>query len=381
MRIIARLNVGGPALQVILLHDRLGPPDFDNLLVCGQIDPHEGDMRYLADERGITPVIIPNLGRSISPIRDVLTILRLYRMMRQYKPHVVDTHTAKAGFVGRVAAWLARVPVRVHTFHGHVFHGYFGNMKTRVFLQLERWCARISTRIITVSPILRDQLVETYRIAPIEKFVVMPNGLDLERFALPIPVSIEETYQLPTDVKLIGIIGRLTSIKNHALFLEAAHLIRQARQDVHFVIVGDGELRPNLEHQVKKLGLESYVSFIGWVKDPAPLLQNFDVFALTSNNEGTPFTIMEAMAAGISVVSTNVGGVADMLEDGRLGTLVSPHDPKAFAEAVLQVLDGHHPDVLIAQSVALDTYSIGALVRDLGALYHQLLRERPVINS
>ncbi|MCB9435602.1 MAG: glycosyltransferase family 4 protein [Anaerolineales bacterium] len=376
MQVIARLNVGGPAAHVILLTEHFGPPSYKTMLVCGQIDPHEGDMVYLADEKGITPYIIPDLGRSISPIRDAKTIVKLYRLMRTYKPHVVHTHTAKAGFVGRIAAWLARVPVRVHTFHGHVFHGYFGKAKTCLFLWLERGCAKLSSRLITISPSLRDELVEHYHIASQERFVVLPLGIDLGVFAQPTsqdPAAIRQHYNLPVSSKLIGIVGRLVDIKNHALFLEAAHQVILQRQDVHFVVVGDGELHAGLEQQVESLNLQSYVTFIGWVKDLAPLLHTIDILALTSNNEGTPVSIIEAMAAGIPVVATAVGGVPDVLGGGSLGTLTPAHDPKAFADALIRVLDGNHPSTQEAQMTALERYSLERFMKDIDQLYRSLL--------
>lgn len=376
MQVIARLNVGGPAAHVILLTEHFGPPNCETRLVCGQIDPHEGDMAYLADEKGITPYVIPDLGRGISPIRDAKTIFKLYRLMRTYKPHVVHTHTAKAGFVGRIAAWLARVPVRVHTFHGHVFHGYFGKAKTRLFLWLERGCAKLSSRLITISPSLRDELVEQYHIAPKERFVVLPLGIDLSVFTQPIsqdPATTRKFYRFPATSKLVGIVGRLVDIKNHALFFEAAQRVIQQRQDVHFVVVGDGELRADLEQQVASLNLQSYVTFTGWVKDLAPLLHTLDILALTSNNEGTPVSIIEAMAAGVPIVATAVGGVPDVLDNGRLGTLVLAHDSQAFADALIQVLDGNHPATTEARATAVEHYSLERFMADIGALYHELL--------
>ncbi|NDJ86156.1 MAG: glycosyltransferase family 4 protein, partial [Chloroflexi bacterium] len=220
MRIIARLNVGGPAIHVISLTGLLREPDFESILVCGHIDETEGDMQYLAEERGIEPVIIPTLGRDISLLRDIGTIWQLYRLIRRYRPVIVDTHTAKAGFVGRIAAWLARVPVRLHTFHGHVFHGYFGPRKTQLFLMLERLCARLSSRIITISPGLRDELVNTYHIAPAAKFVVVPLGFDLAPLTARPPRASNPT-------RVVGIVGRLVPIKNHKLFLDAARLLLQ----------------------------------------------------------------------------------------------------------------------------------------------------------
>lgn len=379
MQIIARLNIGGPAVHVILLAEHFKAPAYESLLVCGQIDPTEGDMRYLADAKGIQPVIIPQLGRNISFLRDGYTIWQLYRLIRQHRPDIVHTHTAKAGFVGRLAAWLAGVPVRLHTFHGHVFHGYFGKRKTQLFLALERLCARLSTRIITISPTLRDELADTYRIAPRHKFAVLPLGMDLEPLSqTDSPSNFRESYHLPSAKKLIGIVGRLVPIKNHELFLRVASHILTQRSDLHFVIVGDGETRPAMEQLANALGITQNVSFLGWIQDLRPVLQELDVMALTSHNEGTPVSLIEAMAAGVPIVATAVGGVADVLENGKLGTLVLAGDGEKLAEALQNAADGHHPDVKFAQQVALQKYGLNPQMEALAALYQTLLHEKDI---
>lgn len=381
MRIIARLNVGGPAIHVTLLTKYLHNADFESTLVCGQVGAAEGDMSYLADQHGVKPIMIPELGREISLRQDILIIWKLMKLMRQIRPDVVHTHTAKAGFVGRIAAWLSRVPVRVHTFHGHVFHGYFSPLKTRVFLYLERFLARLSTRIITISPKLKQELTEIYHIAPPDKFIVVPLGLDLVPLAeSPSPLAgsgedgIRQRFNLPADQKLVGIVGRLVPIKNHGLFLRAARQVTAQRSDVHFVIIGDGECRPNIEQMIRDFNLTERVSLIGWVQQIGAVLRDLDVLALTSDNEGTPVSIIEAMAAGVPVISTAVGGVADVLEQGRFGVLVPPQDADAFANGLLQILSGDHVDVSAAQEAALTRYDIQRLASDLGKLYISLLK-------
>lgn len=373
MRIIARLNVGGPAIHVVLLSERLGPPEFESLLVCGQIGPGEGDMAYLAQERGVQVVTVAALGRELSLLRDVSTLWTLWRLMRRFRPDVVHTHTAKAGFVGRVAAWLARVPVRVHTFHGHVFHGYFGPAKTRLFLILERLCARLSDRLVTISPALRDELVETYHIAPAAQFSVIPLGLELAPFAeTPRHAgTFRAQYGIPPGASLIGIVGRLVPIKNHDLFLAMAGRVRQARPDAHFVIIGDGERRDEIESLVDSLNLRAAVTFTGWVQDLRPAYSAMDILVISSRNEGTPVSILEALAAGVPVVSTAVGGVPDLLRGGEWGRLVSPDDPEALAAAVLVSLD--EPENGSARRDVLAQYDISRLAADLAALYRDLL--------
>lgn len=378
LRLIARLNVGGPAIHVSLLTQKLRPPAYESTLVCGTIDPDEGDMQYYAEERGVHPIVIPELGRALHPLRDLITIYRVYRLIRHLKPDIVHTHTAKAGFVGRIAAWLAGVPVIVHTFHGHVFHGYFSPLLTRVFLLLERLTARISTAVITLSEDLRRDLAETYRIARRSKITVLPLGLDLAGFAAAPRRTGQFRQQIGVaeGVPLVGIVGRLVPVKNHALFLEAAARIHAHQPDVRFVIVGDGELRAELEARVDALGLRSVVTFTGWLRDLIPVYSDLDVLVISSINEGTPVSVIEALAAGCPVVTTAVGGLRDLLENGALGTLVPAGDAAALSTAIEAVIAQPEAHLAIAQrarAIMLERYGIDRLVQDLDELYRALL--------
>jgi len=373
--IIARLNVGGPAIHVTLLTANLRQPEFESLLVCGHIGPHEGDMTYFAEERGITPVYIEQLGRELSPLRDLVTLFKLWQLMRRVRPDVVHTHTAKAGFVGRLAAWLARVPVRVHTFHGHVLHGYFGPVKTRMFLWLERMTAHLSDRLITISPRLKDELVHTFRIAQEDKFSVVPLGLELTPFAdMPRHSgAFRRRFGISDSAPLIGIVGRIVPIKNHRLFLEAAHQVKRNLPDAHFVIVGDGELRETIERQALDMGLASSITFTGFLRDLKPVYSDMDVLVISSDNEGTPVSIIEALAAGVQVVSTAVGGVPDLLRHGRYGILTPPGDADALADGIVKALrQPVNERTAIRQAIVAD-YDIGRLANDLGAMYRALL--------
>lgn len=378
LRLIARLNVGGPAIHVSLLTQKLSHPDYESTLVCGTIDPDEGDMQYYAEERGVHPILIPELGRSLHPVRDLITIFRVYRLMRRLKPDIVHTHTAKAGFVGRIAAWLAGVPVIVHTFHGHVFHGYFSPLLTRVFLMLERFTARISTAVITLSEDLRRDLAETYRITRKGKITVLPLGLDLDGFAAMPRRSgnFRQQIGVPESAPLIGIVGRLVPVKNHALFLEAAARLHASRPDARFAIIGDGELRANLEAQVDGLGLREVVIFTGWLRDLAPVYSDLDVLVISSVNEGTPVSVIEALSGGCPVVATAVGGLRDLLENGALGTLVADGDAAALSTAIDTVVADPASHLAIAdqaRSRMLARYGIDRLVQDLDELYRALL--------
>lgn len=370
---IARLNVGGPAIHVSLLTEKLCPPEYASTLACGQIGPAEGDMTYYAREHGVEPVIIPELGRSLHPVRDLKTLWKVWRLVRQSRPDVVHTHTAKAGFVGRVAAWLAGVPVIVHTFHGHVFHSYFGPM-TRVFLVLERLTGRLSSAIVTLTDGLRDELADVYRVAPKDKIRVIGLGLDLGRFAATPRHGgdFRAAFDLPPDAPLIGIVGRIVPVKNHTLFLDAAVLVHEQLPDARFIIVGDGESRAEIETGVDARGLRDAVIFTGWMQDLAPLYADLNANVISSHNEGTPVSIIEALAAGCPVVATAVGGLPDLLDGGRLDALVPPGDAPALAEALVRTITAP-PDPAPAQQAMLDRYGIDRLVRDLDALYRELL--------
>jgi glycosyltransferase involved in cell wall biosynthesis len=377
LRIIARLNVGGPAIHVTLLTEKLGAPDYESILVCGSIEPGEGDMAYYAEAHGVQPVIIAELGRALHPVRDLVTLWKVYRLIRKLKPDVVHTHTAKAGFVGRVAAWAAGVPVIIHTFHGHVFYGYFGPLKTRFFILLEQLTARMSDTLITLTEGLRHELTQVYHITRRSRVTVLPLGLDLEAFSrTPRRCGdFRAAWGIPPGAPLIGIVGRLVPVKNHALFLEAAAKIRQTRPDARFAIIGDGESRAEIEAQVDRLGLRDAVIFTGWQRDLAPIYSDLDALVISSVNEGTPVSVIEALAGRCPVVATAVGGLPDLLDHGALGRLVPNGDAAALATAVLDTLDTP-PDVTPASQLMLDRYGIDRLVKDLDALYRGLLAKK-----
>jgi glycosyltransferase involved in cell wall biosynthesis len=373
-RMIARLNVGGPAIHVALLTEKLAPPDYSSTLISGQVGPDEGDMRYYAEARGIAPVDLPGLGRELHPLRDLLTLWRAYRLLRRLRPHIVHTHTAKAGVIGRLAARLAGVPVVVHTYHGHVFHGYFSTAKTRFFLLLERLMNRLTDRAITLTDGLKHEIGTVYRAAPPDKIAVLGLGLDLSAFsAMPRRAgAFRAAHGISADAPLVGIVGRLVRIKNHALFLDAAAQIYTMNPAARFMIVGDGELRAELEARAAALGISDCVIFTGWLRDLAPVYSDLDALVISSDNEGTPVSVIEALASGCPVAATRVGGLAELLEDGALGALVPARDPAALAEAITAVLDDP-PDMTAARTLMPARYGIERLAADLDALYRELL--------
>jgi glycosyltransferase involved in cell wall biosynthesis len=376
MRVIARLNVGGPAVHVSLLTAGLNDAEFQSLLVAGQIGEAEGDMGYLARQMGVEPVIIPSLQREISPLADLRALRALIRLMREVRPQIVHTHTAKAGLVGRLAARLTRVPVVIHTFHGHVFHGYFGRIKTQLFLTLERLSAHWTDVVLTVSERLREELI-AYRIAPAEKIGVVPLGLPLDQFADLDDErgTLRSELGYSTDTPLVGMIGRLVPIKRHELFLEAARIIAAENPQARFLIVGDGERRAEMEEMAADLGLADAVRFTGWRADLPAIYADLDVVVIASRNEGTPVSIIEAMAAGVPVVSTAVGGVPDLLCEGRFGELVEPEDAAALAGGIRKALRSGKSDqrVDMARQWAYEQYGGARLIDDIRTLYRELL--------
>ncbi|MEP7290502.1 MAG: glycosyltransferase family 4 protein [Chloroflexota bacterium] len=377
LRIIARLNVGGPAIHVTLLTEKLSAPEYESTLVCGTISADEGDMRYYAEAHGVEPLIVPELGRTLHPLRDLVTIWTVYRLIRKLKPDIVHTHTAKAGFVGRIAARLAGVPVIVHTFHGHVFQGYFSPTMTRIFLILERLTASMSDTVITLTEGLRRELADEYRVTDKARITVLPLGLDLAPFAAAERKNgaFRREYSIPADAPLVGIVGRLVPVKNHALFLEAAAKVRAQMPVARFVIIGDGELRGEIERRVDILGLRDAVIFTDWLRELVPAYADLDVNVISSLNEGTPVSVIESLAAGCPVVTTAVGGLPDLLDQGVLGVLVPSGDADALANAIIDVLNDP-PDAKQAQALMVERYSIERLVRDLDALYRRLLGKK-----
>ena len=380
LRVIARLNVGGPALHVSYLTSELDRIGYETLLVAGRVSEGEGSMESAATDRGIAPVYIPSLQREISPFVDAVSIARLARIIREFRPHILHTHTAKAGAVGRLAAQAAgraRPPVVVHTFHGHVLRGYFGAGKTEVFRRLEKTLARATDALIAVSPEVRDDLV-SLGIAPAAKIAVIRLGLDLDaRTTAPADArsALRAELAIPDDAFVVGWLGRMTEIKRVEDLLRG---FASVSEDAHLLLAGDGPLRHDLEALGRDLGLGQRAHFVGFRDDVGSVYAASDVIALTSMNEGTPVTMIEALAAGRPVVSTDVGGVSDVVESGRSGLLVAPGDVDALSAALSRLENAPEERARMGEAgreSVRDRYSVPRLVRDVDALYRDLLAE------
>jgi len=368
---------------------------FDSVLVTGVSSADEAEFAKLfghdldADFRVIR---LQKLQRSIGALSELKTLIEIYRVIRREKPQIVHTHTAKAGLLGRVAAVMAGVPVIVHTFHGHVLHGYFNRAVSEVFRGIEWILAKKTTAIITLSEGLKTELSSKYQIAPANKFKVVPLGRDLDTFFAMErdPSRMRNALGIPLDAPFIGTLGRLVPIKNQALMIRAVAELKK-EMEVHLAIAGDGELRAELETLAHSLGVSNQVHFLGWRSDLAEIYSGIDVFIMTSINEGTPLSIIEAFATGCPVLSTAVGGVADMFASGGRaknsdsdfqvcdeGVLVFKHDAKTVANGLRAML--RNRDELKAMSVAAkqraQLFTDRNLVENMSNLYRELRGNR-----
>jgi glycosyltransferase involved in cell wall biosynthesis len=343
VRAITRLNIGGPAIHAILLTHALDDGvAFQSTLVTGVTGQREGDMLDLARARSVEPVIMPALGREISPLDDLVSLARMVQLIRKLEPDIVHTHMAKAGTVGRLAARVCGVPLVVHTYHGHVFHSYFSPLKTGVFITIERVLGLATNRIVVVGEGQRDEIAG-YGVAPLKKLVPIRLGLELGQFTQAdrgrSRGQLRRELGIGSDIPLVGIVARLVPVKAHEMFFRAAVRVRAAMPQAQFLVLGDGERRAELEALVGELGLHGSVRFLGWRRDMVNVYADLDVVALTSRNEGSPVALIEALASARPVVATAVGGVPEVVVDGVTGLTVPASDSDAFADAVIRLLN------------------------------------------
>jgi len=400
-RLIARLNIGGPAIHVNLLTKGLDSKKFKPILIAGKISPKEGDMSYLFDSMNIQPLIFPELQRDINAKMDLMAFLRIFNRLREEKPDIVHTHTAKAGSSARLAVAIYNLfyggqVKTVHTFHGHVFEGYFSRTKSFVFVLIERLLAMVTDVIIAISDTQKKDLVEKFHIAPAKKIKTIELGFELRPFLnnTLLRGRFREKCGITDDTLLIGIVGRLVPIKNHRMFFKAAKLFieQNPKLKVKFIVVGDGELRDKLQVYCRRLGLADLVTFCGWVKDVHLVYADLGILALTSLNEGTPVSIIEAMASSVPVIATDAGGVKDLLgspdgipsQDGFIvcerGILCRKDNASGFARGLKYLVDIDSTDkqrrLTQARSFVEEHFSEGRLIKDMESLYLDLVANR-----
>jgi glycosyltransferase involved in cell wall biosynthesis len=383
LRILNRFNLGGPVYNASYLTSDLSS-EFETMLIGGPHEDGEADALYIAHNLGLEPIVIEEMRRSVNPMQDLRALQRIREIIREFKPDIVHTHASKAGALGRIAARLERVPVVVHTYHGHVFHSYFGFIKTSIFKIIERLLAQMTTAIVTISPQQRVEICDIHRIADSKKVHVIPLGFDLQRFDIGNDQRREKfrnSFQLKDEEVAIAIVGRLVPIKNHSLLIRAVGAMKEKK--IRLFIVGDGPEKTALTALCDEMQLvhgtdiqNGRVHFIGWHKRIEDILPGFDIVALSSDNEGTPVSLIEAQAAKLPVISTNVGGVSDIVAHGKTGLIVWPKDLTAFISALEQLVSDKEQRIAMGESgqkSVIQAFSKERLACDMAALYRSLL--------
>ena len=392
LQIINRLNLGGPTFIAGYLTAYLGD-GYETMLLAGQKDDSEESSEFIVRNMGITPRYINKMRREINWKDDREAYKEIDAIIKDFKPDIVHTHAAKAGTLGRLAAINNNVPVILHTFHGHVFEGYFGKLKTAIFLNIERYLAIKSSGIIAISNVQKEELSKKFRVAPDKKSFVIPLGIELEKFQTNQQEKrskFRQQYQLSDDTVAVGIIGRIVPIKNHQLFLDSwKKILAQTTKKVHAFIIGDGEDRDAIFEYCQQLNLAfnsvsefneiNTVTFTSWIIDIDIPVAGLDIIALTSNNEGTPVSLIEAQAAGKAVVSTNVGGISDIVIEGKTALLSPKEDREAFSKNLLELIENETlRNKMAAQSpsFANDSFGYMKMVENHRDLYSRLLGQK-----
>jgi glycosyltransferase involved in cell wall biosynthesis len=384
LRIINRFNLGGPVNNALFLTKNLSDA-YETKLIGGVHTEEEVSAEFLFQEQNVPYEIIPEMSRSISLFSDVTAYKKIKSIIKEFKPDIVHTHASKAGFIGRLAAYRCKTPVIIHTFHGHVFHSYFGYLKTLIFLTIERYLARKSTKIIAISQKQKTELTETYKIEKESKFEIIPLGFDLTRFTSHQEEKrkvFRSKYQLKDDAIAISIIGRLVPIKNHHLFIEAiAKLKEQSSQNIKAFIVGDGQIKNELIAYATSLGLSCSekdasgdIVFTSWIKETEEVYAGSDIIALTSKNEGTPVTLIESQAALKPIVTTDAGGTRDILINSAFNK-VSPDNAIDFSNCLQELITMLENETLDPnqQAIIVEKFGYQRLVNDTKRLYKKLL--------
>jgi glycosyltransferase involved in cell wall biosynthesis len=389
LRIINRFNLGGPAYNVAFLTKHLAP-EYETLLIGGEKEPDEDSSLFIFNEMDVEPLIINEMNRSINFLQDVKAYYRIKKIIKEFKPDIVHTHAAKAGALGRLAAYSCKVPVIIHTFHGHVFHSYFGKFKTAIYKNIERFLAKKSSVIIAISEKQKQELCNEHKIAPAEKIKVVPLGFDLTKFSdnqSEKRKTFRDKYQIEDDEICIVIIGRLAPVKNHPLFLKAIQFVKShSNKKIRAIIVGNGNLQQGLMQQCTDLNLDycyyptepkkNTVTFTSWIQDVSYPLAGSEVVCLTSFNEGTPVSLIEAQAASKAIVTTKVGGIENSVND-KAAFLIDVSDEKQFYEKLLLLCN----DAVLREKMAVcgknfvfKQFHYTRLVQDVKSLYSSLLK-------
>lgn len=389
LRIINRFNLGGPTYNVAYLSKYISS-DYETLLVGGAKDDSEESSDFIIKNLGLKPVIIDEMKREINFKNDYTAYKKIKKIIQEFKPDIVHTHASKAGTLGRLAAASCKVPVIVHTFHGHVFHSYFGKLTTTFYKNIERYLAGKSTAIIAISEIQKQELVEIHKICKADKVHVIPLGFDLSKFQENIDSkrsAFRDKYNLGSDEIAISIIGRLVPVKNHELFLKALKKVSEkTTKKIRAFIIGDGESRMQIELKAKELNIpfndgnnlndRPLLTFTSWIKEIDVALAGSDIIALTSFNEGTPVSLIEAQACNKPIVTTNVGGIENVVIPEQTALLCKNNDLDQFEMNLLKLIENDSLRAEMSKKGWLhvkEKFHYTRLVADMENLYSSLL--------
>lgn len=391
LRIINRLNLGGPTFNAAYLSKYLAP-EYETMLVAGMKDESEESSEFIVRELGLVPIYITEMRRSINPLNDYLAYQKIKKIIQEFKPDIVHTHAAKAGALGRLAASACGVPVTLHTFHGHVFHSYFHPLKTKIFIQTERYLAKKSSCIVAISEKQKEELSVVHKICESNKIAVVPLGFDLSKFQenqIQKRKSFRKNYLLDDDEIAIGIVGRIVAVKNHKLFLSALkNVLNQTTKKVRAFIIGDGEDRKIIEYFAQQLNIDfvdftiqrskATLTLTSWIKNIDWAYSGLDIVALSSLNEGTPVSLIEAQAANKPIVSTKVGGIENVVLS-EITALLSENDRvKDFSHNLLKLIEDENLRIKMSQQGwehVKDKFHYSRLIKDMQQLYHKLLHK------
>ena len=389
LRILNRFNIGGPTYNAAYLSKYLSS-DFETKLIGGEKCESEDSSEYILREMGIKPVIIKEMQRKINPRKDLIAYRKIKQIIKEYKPDIVHTHASKAGMLGRLAAINTNVPIIIHTFHGHIFHSYFNAYKTKFFKEIERKLANRSSKIIAISEKQQYELSEVHKIAQKDKFSVIPLGFDLTKFHENTDykrTKFRNDYKIADDEIAIAIVGRLAPIKNHSLFLKAIKfVVDNSSKKIRAFIIGDGESRKEIIKKAEMLGLDysfkkekATINFTSWITDVDCVYAGVDIVTLTSLNEGTPVSLIEAQAANKPVLSTKVGGIENVVISEKTGLLANIDDTFDYSNKLLKLVENNDFRYNLSkqgwQNVK-EKYSYESLIRNTENLYNELLSQQ-----
>ncbi len=389
LRILNRFNVGGPVYNATYLTKYLNSDLYETLLIGGQPEKHEKHADYILNDLGVPFRKLKFMRRPISPLFDLISLIQIIIIIYKFKPHIIHTHAAKSGLLGRLASFVYYKKVRlVHTYHGNVFEGYFSNFKNKILIFFERFLAKKSTKIIAISKLQSHDLIYKYKICEKEKIEIIPLGFDLNRFTEDKSFKrkkLRKEFNVHDDTILITIIGRIVPVKNHQLFIDVINYCKyKSSRVIKALIVGDGSETEkiinyvennNLSYSYKVLNKECDVLFTSWRSDIDSILAATDIVCLTSLNEGTPVSIIESMASETASISTNVGGVSDIIENNISG-IVSSKKVNDYGENLLQIIEDDNLRFKLAKkgkSISLDNYNYNKLVFNIESLYQKII--------